>query len=227
MKTQEKKKEQFTDKVKELTQKIEELEKFKEKCKEEKEAYQNSQANLHALIENAQNSIWSVDRAYRILTINSNFKREFAAAFGIDLKEGTKITDCVPPAISKIWIRRYERAFKDENFTVEDEFQVGDRCINTETSFNPIRQERQITGVSIFARDVTERRQAEEALRESEERFKILFQSAPDAYYLSDLKGKFIDGNKMAEKLTGYKKKELIVRMFVWRIRHNIRLLNA
>ncbi len=215
MKTQEKKKEQFTDKVKELTRKIEELEKFKEKCKEEKEAYQNSQANLHALIENAQNSIWSVDRAYRILTINSYFKREFASAFGIDLKEGTKITDCVPPAISKIWIRRYERAFKGESFTVEDEFQVGDRCISTETSFNPIRQEKQITGVSVFARDVTERRQVEEALRESEERLKILFQSAPDAYYLSDLKGKFIDGNKMAEKLTGYKRKELIGKSFL------------
>jgi len=215
MKKGSKKKEQSTDKVKELARKIEELEKFKEKCEEEKEAYQYSQANLHALIENSQNSIWSVDRAYRILTVKSNFKREFAAAFGIDLKEGMKITDCVPPAISKIWIRRYERAFKGENFTVEDEFQVGDRCISTEISFNPIRQEKQITGVSVFAHDVTERRQAEEALRESEERFKILFQSAPDAYYLSDLKGKFIDGNKMAEKLTGYKREELIGKNFL------------
>jgi len=215
MRTQEKKKEQFIDKVKELTRKIEELEKFKEKCEEEKEEYQYSQANLHALIENAKNSIWSVDRAYRILTINSYFKREFAAAFGIDLKEGMKITDCVPPEMSKIWIRRYERAFKGENFTVEDEFQVGDRCINTEISFNPIRHDKQITGVSVFARDVTERKQAEEALRESEERFKILFQSAPDAYYLSDLKGKFIDGNKMAEKLTGYKREELIGKSFL------------
>ncbi|UCE40803.1 MAG: PAS domain S-box protein [Candidatus Aminicenantes bacterium] len=215
MKTENKKKEQLTDKIRELSNKIEELEKFKKKCESEKEAYQYSQANLHALIENAKNSIWSVDRAYRILTINSHFKREFSAAFGINLEEGMTITDYVPPEMSKIWIRRYERALKGENFTVEDEFKVGDRIISTEISFNPIRHDKQITGVSVFARDVTERRQAEEALRESEERFKILFQSAPDAYYLSDLKGTLIDGNKMAEKLTGYKKEELVGKSFL------------
>lgn len=80
-------------KIEELARKIEELEKFKEKCKEEKETFKYSQANLHALIENAKNSIWSVDRAYRILTINTHFKREFFAAFGINLKEGMKITE--------------------------------------------------------------------------------------------------------------------------------------
>jgi len=50
----------------------------------------------------------------------------------------------------------------------------------------------------------------EEELKNSEERFKILFEYAPDAYFLSDLKGGFIDGNIAAEKLIGYKKKEII-----------------
>ena len=215
MKNENKKKEQFTEQIRELTKKIEEMEKFKEKCEAEKEAYYYSQANLNALIENAKNSIWSVDRAYRILTINSHFKKEFSVAYGVDLEVGMKITDCVPPKLSKIWIGRYDRAFNGENFTVEDEFQVGDKRISSEISFNPIRHDKQITGVSVFARDVTKRRQTEEALRESEERFKILFQSAPDAYYLSDLKGKFIDGNRMAEQLTGYKREELIGKGFL------------
>lgn len=54
------------------------------------------------------------------------------------------------------------------------------------------------------------RKQADEALRENERRLKIIFEYAPDAYYLSDVKGNFIDGNKAAEKLIGYTKKELI-----------------
>jgi PAS domain S-box-containing protein len=208
-------KEQFTAKIRKLTKKIAELEKFKKKCESEKMAFQYSQANLHALIENVKNSIWSVDRAYRILTINSHFKREFSAAFGINLEEGMKMTDYAPPEMSKIWVRRYERALRGENFTVEDEFEMGDKIISKEISLNPIRHDQQITGVAVFARDVTERRQAEEALRESEERFKILFQSAPDAYYLCDLKGTLIDGNKMAEKLTGFKKEELVGKNFL------------
>ena len=50
----------------------------------------------------------------------------------------------------------------------------------------------------------------EEELRDSEQRSRILFEYAPDAYYLNDLKGNFVDGNKAAEKLIGYKKIELI-----------------
>jgi diguanylate cyclase (GGDEF)-like protein/PAS domain S-box-containing protein len=47
-------------------------------------------------------------------------------------------------------------------------------------------------------------------LAASEERLQILFEHAPDAYYLSDLKGMFVDGNAAAERITGYVRKELI-----------------
>lgn len=65
--------------------------------------------------------------------------------------------------------------------------------------------------------DITERKRAEENLKSSEERLKILFDFAPDAYYLSDLKGTFIDGNKVAQELTGYKKEELVGKNFLKR----------
>ncbi len=57
---------------------------------------------------------------------------------------------------------------------------------------------------------ITERKRAEQALRQSKERLRILFEFAPDAYYLHDLEGNFADGNRAAEELTGYKKEELI-----------------
>ena len=63
--------------------------------------------------------------------------------------------------------------------------------------------------------DVTEYKKAEEELKDSEERLKILFDYAPDAYYISDIRGKFIDGNKAAERLLGYKKEELIGKSFL------------
>ena len=69
--------------------------------------------------------------------------------------------------------------------------------------------------VHATARDITERKKAEEALRSSEERLKILFDFAPDAYYLNDLKGNFVDGNRAAEALMGYNKEELIGKSFL------------
>ncbi len=62
--------------------------------------------------------------------------------------------------------------------------------------------------------DITERKQAQETIRESEERLKILFEFAPDAYYLSDLEGNFIDGSRAAEQVMGYKREELIGKNF-------------
>ena len=63
--------------------------------------------------------------------------------------------------------------------------------------------------------DITERKKSEIALRESEEKFKAFFEFAPDACYLSDLEGYFMDGNKAAEELIGYKKEELIGKNFL------------
>jgi len=63
--------------------------------------------------------------------------------------------------------------------------------------------------------DIAEAKQAQAALEDSEKRFKTLFEYAPDAYYLNDIKGTFIDGNIAAEKITGYKKAELIGKSFL------------
>ena len=63
--------------------------------------------------------------------------------------------------------------------------------------------------------DITARKNADVALKESEARLKILFEFAPDAYYLSDLKGTFIDGNRAAEKLIGFPREELIGKNFL------------
>ena len=63
--------------------------------------------------------------------------------------------------------------------------------------------------------NITKRKQAEEKLKDSEEYLQLLFDYAPDAYYISDLKGNFIDCNRAAEGLTGYKKEELIGKNFL------------
>ena len=64
-------------------------------------------------------------------------------------------------------------------------------------------------------RDVTEQKMAEEKLKNSEERLNILFEFAPEAYFLNDLRGRFVDGNKAAEKLFGYSKKQLLGKNFL------------
>jgi PAS domain S-box-containing protein len=69
--------------------------------------------------------------------------------------------------------------------------------------------------IQSIGRDITQHKQTEEELKRSEEDSNILFEFAPDAYFVTDPKGKFVNCNRAAEKLTGYKKKELLGKSFL------------
>jgi PAS domain S-box-containing protein len=59
-----------------------------------------------------------------------------------------------------------------------------------------------------ISRDLTERKQVEEALRESEKRYHILFDQSPDGVLLIDTEGKIIEFNEMIHQQLGYTREE-------------------
>jgi diguanylate cyclase (GGDEF)-like protein/PAS domain S-box-containing protein len=64
--------------------------------------------------------------------------------------------------------------------------------------------------VAVVARDITDRRRAEEALRESEERYRELFENANDLVYTHDLQGNFTSINHAAVRVTGYRREDVL-----------------
>ena len=66
------------------------------------------------------------------------------------------------------------------------------------------------TAVLATFRDVSDREQAAEALRESEERYRTLFDHATNAIFLEDSEGRILDANQAADSLTGYRNREIM-----------------
>jgi len=60
----------------------------------------------------------------------------------------------------------------------------------------------------VVVRDITERKEMEEAIRTSEERFRELFENANDIVYTHDLDGNFTSLNSTGERITGYTRAE-------------------
>jgi len=69
----------------------------------------------------------------------------------------------------------------------------------------------EVIGAIECIRDITEQKQAERALKESEERFKLTFYSSPDAIILGRMQdAMWVDINEGFSKLSGYRREEVI-----------------
>jgi len=74
---------------------------------------------------------------------------------------------------------------------------------------SPIIRENKPVGLRGVVIDITEQKKAEQALKESEEKYKNLFDNARDVIFTGDLKGNITNINKAAEEY-GFKKDEIV-----------------
>jgi PAS domain S-box-containing protein len=83
--------------------------------------------------------------------------------------------------------------------------------LHVEVSTAPLFDGAKVIGLLGVSRDVTDRKQAEEVLRESEEKYRLIFQSEPSALFLTELgeKGTVIDANEAALRMYGYSLDEM------------------
>ncbi len=180
--------------------------------KQSEDALRESEARYRQLFEYAPAGIYELDMVrVQFISVNDVMclytgytREEFLALDPLDVltEEG-----------KRLFIERMERIKSGQQVSDTAEYQIRSKTgrefwvlINSRLTVENGRPVR----ATVVAHNITERREVEEALKASEERFKRLFEYAPDAYYMNDLKGNFVDGNRAAEEMLGYKKEELV-----------------
>jgi PAS domain S-box-containing protein len=123
-----------------------------------------SQRNLQALVENTGDSIWSVDRHHRLITLNSAFALAVEARTGREPTVGALPSDIFPPEDVGWYEELYDRTLRGERHVALRTEAVDGQLRYFELYANPIQSVDGVSGAVFFGKDVTERVRAQEAL---------------------------------------------------------------
>ena len=124
-----------------------------------------SRANLGALVENTGDSIWSVDRAHRLITFNSAFALAMEARTGREPAVGQSPEELFPEENLAWYQALFERTLAGERHVALRTDEVDGQLRYFELYANPIQSLEGVSGAVFFGKDVTPRVRAEEALR--------------------------------------------------------------
>jgi PAS domain S-box-containing protein len=167
------------------------------------------QARLAAIVEGSDDAIISKTLDGVIQTWNAGAER----LFGYTAEEavGRSITLIIPPERleeERQILSKLARGERVEHFETVRLAKHG-RRLHISLTVSPIRDgEGRIIGASKVARDVGERRQAEDALRSSEQRFRTLTTHAPVGIFLTDREGKCLFVNARWCEMAGLSPEE-------------------
>jgi diguanylate cyclase (GGDEF)-like protein/PAS domain S-box-containing protein len=158
-------------------------------------------ANLSALIESTEDLIWSVDLDYRLIAFNSAFQKHFEDTFYVRPVAGMCPQELIPKERVSRLPPLYDRARSEGSFRVE--FPLADGR-TLELSLNPIVSDGEITGISVFGKDITERMSAESALKQTEKKYRAIFDDALEGIFQASLDSKLLAANPAIARILGY-----------------------
>ena len=162
-----------------------------------------------ASMEAASDAIYWVTPDARIIDANQSACDFLGYAREEFLQMG--VADIDPYYEGEVWEQHFQELRKNGTVKLETMQKSKDgRLLPVEVSANYVRFGEQEFNCA-FCRDITERKEIEEKLRDSEERFSKAFLNGPSLMTLSDLTtGRLIDVNDAFVRISGYSREEAI-----------------
>jgi PAS domain S-box-containing protein len=174
---------------------------------------QNNEIRLNQLINSSHDWVWEVDQN-GVYTYASPFCREVLGYSPEEIIRKTPF-DIMPPEeaervgkVFQTYVAEQRPFYRVENLNRHKD----GHTVILETNGQPIIDEKgRFRGYRGMDRDITARRRMEEALRKSEEKFRLAFHSSPEALGIIRVQdGVYVDVNQSFCNITGFSREELI-----------------
>lgn len=147
--------------------------------------------------------IFDADLRYTLADGEQMIKHGWSA----EMFEDKTLHEVFPPDLAAEWEGYYRRALAGEDIVMEDEIELG----AFQTHVRPVRDDDgKIFAGMVMWHDVTEAKRANDAIKQSEARYRQLFENANDIIYVHDLNGNYISINQAAEHIFGYTREEAL-----------------
>ncbi|MEI6841983.1 MAG: PAS domain S-box protein, partial [Methanomicrobiales archaeon] len=182
------------------------------------EGLRRSELLLRSVIESPQSIIiFSLDQDYRYLAFNAIHQETMKAIWGVDIRPGTNMLDVIGyESDRKKAQQNFDRALAGEHFMLTEEY--GDEVLGRKTwenTYSPIYDENhQAIGLTVYVIDVTERKRAEEALRLSEEKYRMIVETAIEGIISLDIGARITFVNRQMASKLGYSMEEMLGQPF-------------
>jgi two-component system, cell cycle sensor histidine kinase and response regulator CckA len=181
--------------------------------KQAEEEILRSKILLESSIESQKSFIiLSLDLEYRYLFFNKTHSDSMVATYNSHPEIGDCIFDHmnIQEDIDKAKTH-YARALSGENHNAIEEYGEGELRLYYEIRYNPIyNQQNNIIGVTAFAEDITERKLAEEKLREINDLLQNSIDCMPTAYIAWNKDFLVEEWNRAAQEIFGFSKEEMM-----------------
>lgn len=132
--------------------------------KKAEESLRQSQANLTAIIQNTDSTIYSLDCELRYIAFNNAHAEILKQVYGLDIKPGDHVFDFLEkldPKEAKGWQETYARALNGETLKFEKEFNVNNYDGFVSFAIHPIFENGEVIGLSCFTVDITQQKKEE------------------------------------------------------------------
>jgi PAS domain S-box-containing protein len=165
-----------------------------------------NESNLNALINNQEESIWSVDKNYNYLTFNKFFEKAYFKAYNLELQKGQNAIDILTTELQDFWKPKYDTVLTGQKLNFEFNYNNESGIKYFDVKLNPIISDNQIIGIAAISNDITARKNAEELQILENIKFQSTIDAVDAVIYVSDIKtNELLYLNKLGRKSTGNK----------------------